>query len=437
MRTQTQPVKASADTRAATCPPAAPRLERPERQQVLLQPVNLEQLVDAAHRVRAVWAFVERLDLSALYADIRAVEHHAGRPKIDPRLLSALWLYATLEGVGSARRLEGLCEEHAAYRWLCGGVTVNYHTLSDFRVAQGAVLDEWLTQSVAVLRQAQVVDFSRVAQDGLRVRAHAGSGSFHREPTLREHLAQARREVQELKRDLAAAGPAPRRRGEAARERGAVQREARLEEALRHLEAVRAVKPPAEKEQARVSTTDPEARVIQMPGGGFRPGYNLQYASTTQGQIVVGVGLTNKGSDMGQLAPMLAQVERRCGVTPAEWLADGDFAKGDDLEKVSPPAGSTTVYMPVRRPKDRTRDRHVPLPEDTPAVAAWKIRMGTPEAQALYKERAATAECVNAQARNRDLEQVTVRGSRKVLCIALWFALAHNLMRALALGVLT
>jgi transposase len=379
---------------------------------------------------------VERLDLSALYAEIRAVEGHAGRAAIDPKLLTALWRYATLDGVGSARRLERLCAEHAAYQWLCGGVTLNYHTLSDFRVAHGAVLDDLLTQSVAVLRQSKVVDCARVAQDGLRVRAHAGSGSFHREPTLKEHLEQARQEVQELKRDLAAEGQTERSRREAARLRGARERETRVAEALRQLEEVRAVKQPAEKEEARVSTTDPEARVLKLPGGGFRPGYNLQFATTTQGQVVVGVGVTNIGSDRGQWAPMLEQVKQRCGQTPSAWLADGDFAKGSDLEQVSPPAGTTQVYMPVRRPKDRARDGHVPLPEDTPAVAAWKQRMGTPEAQAIYRERAATAECVNAQARNRELEQVTVRGSRKVLSIALWFALAHNLMRALALGVL-
>lgn len=413
-----------------------PRLERPDRRQVLLQPVNLEDLVESDHRVRLVWSYVVRLNLSALYADIRAVEDHPGRPKIDPQLLTALWIYATIDGVGSARRLADLCLDHAAYRWLCGGVTVNYHTLSDFRVAHQGILDDLITQSLAVLRHTGVVDCSRVAQDGLRVRAHAGGDSFHRQPTLEAHLAQARQDVEELKKKLAEKGQAEASRREAAQLRGAQEHQARVEEALRQLETVRGSKKPAEQDEARVSTTDPEARVMQMPGGAFRPGYNLQFAATTQGQAIVGVGITNKGGDMGLLAPMLDQVVRRCGRTPSEWLADGDFAKGEDLEKVSPPVGCTTVYMPVRRPKDRSRDRHVPLPEDSPAVAAWKIRMGTPEAKNLYKERAATAECVNAQSRNRGLYQVSVRGSPKVLCIALWFALAHNIMRAIALGAI-
>jgi len=149
--------------------------------------------------------------------------------------------------------------------------------------------------------------------------------------------------------------------------------------------------------------------------------------------VIVGVDATNAGTDHGQLTPMVDQLEARHGQVPAATLVDGGFATKEDIAAVS---ARTTVYAPVQTPKDPTRDPHAPLPTDVPAVAAWRARMGTPEAQAIYKERAATAECVNAQARNRGLRQLAVRGLAKVRVIALWYALAHNLMRAFALGAL-
>src|SRR5712692_6685955 len=130
---------------------AEPRLQRPNRAQLELRAVDLEGLLPADHRARVVWEFVEGLDLASLYAAIKAVEGHAGRPPIDPAILMAVWLYATVEGVGSARAIARLCEEHDAYRWLCGGVSVNYHTLADFRVGHPELLDGLLTTSVAAL----------------------------------------------------------------------------------------------------------------------------------------------------------------------------------------------------------------------------------------------------------------------------------------------
>lgn len=149
-----------------------------ERNQIALRPVDLEATVGPEHAVRGVWAFVERLDLSALYAEIGSVEGGAGRPAIDPQILMALWLYATVDGVGSAREIERLTEAHDAYRWICGGVNVNHHTLSDFRCARVDVLDELLTDSVAVLVNKGLVKLDRVAQDGMRVRASAGRDLF-------------------------------------------------------------------------------------------------------------------------------------------------------------------------------------------------------------------------------------------------------------------
>jgi transposase len=398
---------------------------------VRLRPVDLEGLLPEDHRARIVWAYVEGLDLTPLYQSIQAVEGEAGRPATDPKILLALWLYATVEGVGSARALARLCEEHLAYQWICGGVPMNHHTLADFRAGPVTFLDTLLTQSVATLLAEGLVKLQRVAQDGVRVRASAGAASFRRRQTLEACLAAAATQVQALRAELEADPGATTARQRAARERATRERTARVAQALAHLPALEAKKKPPAQGKARASTTDPEARVMKMADGGFRPAYNLQFAADTATQVIVGVDATNVGSDQGQLAPMVAQVEQRHQQPPGAMLVDGGFAKTEDIEAVSP---RTTVYAPVQTPKDPIRDPHAPRPGDSPAVAAWRQRMGTPGAQAIYKERAATAECVNAQARNRGLRHLLVRGLPKVRAIALWYALAHNLMRAVALG---
>jgi transposase len=430
-----------------TSPPvAAPRVLTAQRDQIALRPVDLEATVGREHEVRNVWAFVERLDLSALYDEIGSVEGRAGRAAIDPKILMALWLYATVDAVGSAREIERLTETHDAYRWICGGVNVNHHTLSDFRCARVDVLDELLSESVAVLVNKGLVKLDRVAQDGMRVRASAGAGSFRRRSTLELCLKQARAQVQALKSEIDADPDASKRRRRAARERAAKEREERLAQALEQLAEVEkqrnkkkavAKKDNETEEQyrkrsePRVSSTDAEARVMKMADGGFRPAYNVQLASTPDSQIIVGVDVNNCGSDGGQLSPMLEQVRERYQQRPAEWLADGGFASDTDIEDAH--RDGTTVYAPVRHPRNSSRDPYVPLPDDSEALAQWRQRMGSEAAKEIYKQRAATAECVNAIARGRGLSQFLVRGLNKVKAVALWYALAHNLMRAVTL----
>ena len=410
-----------------------PRLQRPNRAQIELRPVDLEGLLPADHRARVVWEFVEGLDLAPLYVEIKAVEGHAGRPPIDPAILMALWLYATVEGVGSARAVARLCEEHDAYRWLCGGVSVNYHTLADFRVQHVECLDGLLTTSVATLRAEGLVTLTRVAQDGVRVRASAGAASFRRRPRLEAFLAEAEEQVEALRRELHDDPGATTRRQAAAQQRAATERRQRVAKALEQLPEVEAKKKAAERAHARASTTDPEARVMKMADGGFRPAFNGQFATDTAAQVIVGVDATNLGSDQGQLAPMTEQLQGRYGQAPAEMLVDGGFAKHEDIIAVARPEVGCTVYAPVPAPRDPTRDPYQPRPGDPEVIAEWRQRMGTEAAKTIYKERAATAECVNAIARNRGLGQFLVRGLAKVKAMLLWFALAHNLMRAVAL----
>lgn len=409
---------------------APPRYETANRDQIELQPCDLESLLPPGHAARLVWRFVEGLDLSAFYATIRAREGRAGRPPIDPQILVALWLYATMDGVGSAREVDRLCYRHDAYRWLRGGVSVNHHTLSDFRVQHHAALDDLLTQSIAVLLHRGVITLARVAHDGTRVRGSAGAGSFRRGPTLQECLRQARKQVARTATQTDASVPA---REEAAQRRAATERLARVEEALAQLPMVQATKdrqPDKRPTEARVSTTDPDARVMKMADGGYRPAYNVQLATDVDSRAILGVTVTNLGSDRSSLLPMLTQVQTRTGRVPPAALVDGGCFTRETITDAA--ARHVQVYAPLST-------RHggptaTPTRTDSPALREWRERMGTPEAQQIYKARAATAEWVNADARtHRTLTAIPVRGLKKVHTWTLWIALAHNMLRTLTI----
>ena len=412
-----------------------PRTESPQRTQLEWGIVSIDEFVPEDHRARSVWEFVGCLDLSPLYERIQAREAQPGRPAIDPKILMAIWILGTTQGVASARELDRLCREHAAYRWICGGVSVNYHTIADFRTCNLAAFRKALVGSVAVLLNQGLVDFDSLAQDGIRVRASAGAASFRRRETLEECLKEAEARVAELE-SHSENGTA---REAAARRRAARERVERVTEALRQFPEIEAIKERnrkkdeaiTKKNAARASTTDPDARVMKMADGGFRPAHNLQFATDVKKQVVVGVAVTNSGSDQGQMPPMLEQVEADHGRVPAKTLVDGGFANNADIETVT--AKGTTVYAPVKASKDKTRDRHAPRDGDSEVIAAWRIRMGTVEANEVYKQRAATAECVNAQARAHGLTQLLVRGSENVLGVGLLIALGHNFMRWLTL----
>jgi transposase len=412
-------------------PPPAPerpplRLRRANRDQVTPVPAYLDALLPDDHLARLLWQTVEQLDLTAFAVDLKVVEGGPGRAAADPAVLVTLWLYATTQGVTSARALARLCVEHVAYIWLCGGVSVNYHTLSDFRVEHAAALDGLMTQVLGRLHHAGLIAFEQVAQDGVRVRASAGAASFHRQATLEKSLAEAEALLAAVR---AGDGPPddepPTARQRAARERAARERVERVKAALAALPAAQAAKEPAKRDQARVSETDPEARVMKMADGGFRPAYNVQLAADAAHQAIVGVDATTSGSDMAQAPGMVEQVGRRLGRLPADWLMDGGFAGQQAIEQVD--AAGVRVLAPVPTPRAE-RDPHQPLPKDSPALAAWRVRMGADEAKATYRLRAATIECVNAKARVlHGLTQLRVRGVGKVRCVALWVALAHNL----------
>jgi transposase len=375
---------------------------------------------------RLIWEVVGSLDLSVFYAPIKVVEGEPGAPAIDPKILIALWVYAISQGVSSAREIDDLRVNHLAYIWICGGVSLNYHTISDFRTDYEDELDKLMTQVIEQLDQVGLLKLETQTQDGMRVRASAGAASFRREPTLEKALGEAR----ELKAQVEQLGDeeSDKRtvRQKAAQERAAGERVERLEAALDEMPAVRAAKKAADRDKARVSSTDPEARVMKMPDGGYRPAYNWQFGLELSNFVITGVDVVNIGSDKAQMEPMVEQVVRRTRQRPKQWLIDGGFVKLTAIEAVD--ELGITVFGPVPEPKDETRDRYAPLPTDSDIVAEWRRRMGTEKGKATYKQRS-LAELPNAQARSRyGIQQVRVRGRRKVRCVALWVAITHNLL---------
>jgi len=409
--------------------PSEPRLRRPDRAQVLLEPVCLEERLAADHPARGVWAVVERLDLAKFYDTIEARGEAPGRAATDPKLLVALWLLATIESIGSARRLEQLCQEHDAYRWLCGGIGVNHHTLSDFRVAHEQALDDLFTQVIAALVERGVVKGERLSQDSLRTRAAAGTNSYRREQSLRRLLAQTRAQVEAVKKQADEA-PAESARRAAARQRAARERLERIEAALAVLPELQAIKEhrtgkPSKQREARVSTTDPEARRMKLSHGAVAPAYNVQFGVDTGSRAIVGVEVINTGNDQSQSEPMRHQVEQRTGRRVKEHLFDGGFVKKESIHRAE--ASGVAIYAPL--PIGRNGQPCTHSRGDAPGVTAWRQRMTTPAGQEIYKQRAATVETVNAETKTyRGLNRFVVRGLKKVRCVTLWSALAYNLV---------
>jgi transposase len=397
---------------------------------------SLDERLDPDSQARVVWSLVCQLDLDAWLRDVKAIERHVGRNATDPRLLVALWVFATLKGIGSARELERLCKDHLAYQWLCGGVSVNYHMLADFRSRGGDKWDELLTQIVATLMAENLVTMERVAQDGMRVRADAGKSSFRSQGRLDEFLDDARLQVETLKQ-LAQTNPDElTKQQRAARERAANQRQASIEEAVKQCEILRRQREESAKQsgrkpaQTRASTTDPEARVMKFSDGGYRPGYNVQYATDTATGVIVGVEVTNAGTDNEQMPPMLDQLEERYGRLPGEILVDGGFASLDAINATE--TRGCVVFAPVKeeeKQKQAGKDPFARKAQDTDATAAWRKRMGEDASRCLYRLRSQTAEWVNALCRNRGFQQLPVRGRERCRTVATLFAITHNLIQ--------
>jgi len=410
------------------------RTKLPQRAQIEMQFLSLDQWLDGEHRVRIVWQYVESLDLSEFYQSIKATRDNVGRDAIDPRILFALLLFGAIEGITSARRIDELTRRDIAYMWICGGVSVNYHRLSDFRAQHGEALERILTASIAVLLHQGLIDLKTVAQDGMRVRASAGSSSFRQDDSLTAALAEAEAHVEQLRQQQVEETDGGDERRRAARERAAREKQERIAAAREELKDIqsrydnRSSGTPRSK--PRASKTDPQARRMKMADGGTRPAMNVQFASDGDAQLVVAVEVTSQGSDSGLMKPMYDEVCARYGVIPQAYLVDGGFGKKDDVTHVE--QHQTHVYSPLygeQKLLAEGKDPYAARPGESPEMTAYRARMGTAEAQATYRRRAAIAEFPNAECRSRGLQQFRVRGLVKVKAQTLWHVLAYNFLR--------
>ena len=307
-----------------------PRLRPINRHQMMLRPVEVEKLVVEDHEVRAIWEFVGRLDLGHYYGEIEAVEGEAGRPAWDPRLMVSLWIYAYSKGVSSGGEICRLCETDPAYQWLTGMEAVNYHTLCDFRVVHRKALDELFTQILGLLSAEGLITLERVMHDGTKVKAYASGDTFRREERIKAHLKNAREQVERMGDPRQAEEVSPR--VAKARQRAAREKQERLEKALEELERIRASKTSsAEKREARASLSDPEARVMKQSDGGFAPSYNVQLTTDAKEKIIVGMGITQNGSDYGELVGAEEKVEQILGGAPEQMVVDGGFVSRENI----------------------------------------------------------------------------------------------------------
>lgn len=418
-----------------------PRTRAPIRNQVELHQAALDDLVPADHPVRAMWSLVTKFDLSKLFDLIQARGSAPGRAANDPRVLLCLWVLATSEGVASARALARLCERDIIYRWICGGTSPDYHALSDFRSQRGAEIDDLMSQVIAMLMKAKVVNLAAAAQDGTKVRACAGAGSFRREETLDECLATAKKEVARLKTLCDDESDA---RQVAARKRAAEERQEAIEAALRELpkvlatrsrEADRNGKRAGKRGEPRVSTTDPEARIMRMADGGYRPAMNVQLATDVDSGCIIGVKVTNSGTDVGEVESMLAEILRRtAGELPLQYLLDGGYVGLANIEGLA--QSGIEPFAPVPKSRNAAIDPHEPKRTDSAEVAEWRQRMESERAKNIYKQRGATAERTNADLKShRGLSQLLVRGLTKATTVVLLGALTFNILRCISAGV--
>ncbi len=419
------------------------RVRRPARFQVEMQFYSLDQMLPSDHRARIVWMFVQSLDLTLLYENIEVTDYKAGRSAIAPEILVGLWLLATLDGIGSARELDRRCETDIPYLWIRGSVGVNYHTLSDFRVQNGKFLEQLLVDTVASLIDQGLVPLETIAQDGMRVRASAGSSSFRRRPTLERLQQEAQAHLDRLKGENESESQrqdADARR-HAAAERGARERQERIDEALKQHEKLskqREKRKKGDGEKTRVSTTDPDARKMKMANGGFDPAFNVQFVSDADARVIVGVDVTNAGTDGGELEPLHKKVCSDFGKTPKKVLVDSAYATKESVTAVE--SAGTEVVSTVPRSEQlekHGKDPHSRQKGDSEQYANFRGRMAEDEYRELYKMRPSIAEFPNADCRNRNLRQFRVRGLVKVKAVALWHAVAFNFTRMLNLGALT
>lgn len=461
-------------------------VRRVNRAQMCWRPVDVEQLVAEDHPARAIWEFVGRLDLSGYYECIQSSEEAGGRPASDPQLLISLWVYAYSVGIGSAREIARRCEWDPAFQWLSGCEAVNYHTLADFRVERRTELDETFTEVLGLLSAEGLITLEQVMQDGTKIRALASGRSFRQERVLRRHLERVRAYV----REMGAAEPeGESARVKAARQRAQRERCQRLERAAAELDRLRANQSPA-----RVSVTDPEARRMKQPDGGFAPSYNVQISADAAHGAIVSLDVVQDGNDRHQLLPAVERIQQQMGRKPRQMVADGDYTIRANIEAMQelgvdfvgslrkeetshrqrfpardflydeqqncyicpqgkllqPDGWQIRSGIRYHRYRARRRDcqscpqksaccgdhqsRNLVRSEPSPAVEAFRQKMSTDAAKAQYRKRSRVVEFCHAWIKSKlGLRQFHLRGLVKAKTEMLWAALTYNIKLRLRL----
>ena len=417
------------------------RLLLPNREQLRWDTINLDSQVPPEHRARLVWAFVETLDLSAFHARIKARDDLPGRPAAAPAVLLALWLYATLDGVGSARAIERLCEHHAAYRWLAGGVPANHDMLSEFRRDSGALLDTLLTQSLTALIAEGLISLEEMAIDGTKVRARAGHNSLAGRERLDRIEAAVAERVTTLKSELEQDAGAEERKRRARSLQAAEERARRIARAQQRLaeqeqeklaRAMQKAKEEAAKSAPSVSISDPDVRQMRMADGATHPAWNVQVATATG--FVVTIEPTDRRNDRGLAAGLVEQVEQRCGEAPKRLLADATAMTLDDIVSLAERCPDLQVFSPPARQRDTItpageRNRRSQLKHEPDAVKDWRSRMASDDGKEVYRRRKLT-EHAHAKMKNRGFGRMLVHGIAAVRSVCMLHAIAHNLLHA-------
>lgn len=417
------------------------RLRSVSRNQIEFKVESIDDLIPQNHRAREVWNYVCELDFSFLCEDVRVTDGGKGPGTLDPKIAMTLWLFAILNGIVSAREIDRLCKEHHAYIWICGGVSVNYHSLSDFRTQDVTKFTKMLHESIAIMWKTGIFDPDEIAQDGTRVKANAGASSLKREQSLEEHLRMAEVEMARLEKELKSNPLAYSLRQKAAKERAARERKERIEQALLEMATYKQNRAEAgkknnnrlseeDKKKLRISTTDPECRKMKMGIGGFRPAFNVQFATTVKHKIIVGVEVVNT-QDPGTLVPMMAQVKENLTAAgcpmPTKWLADSAYANKADVNFGSESFPDVTLYAPPL--KNQHTDKFSERKDDSLAMKELRKRMSTEEGEAIYSERSSTAEFANAVVKNRGMGEFLTRGLSKATNMALIYAVMNNMLR--------
>ena len=397
------------------------RTREPERNQVAIRFEAPEDVLPADHRARVLWHLLGHLDLSPLLAEAKSVEGRQGRDVLSVRMLLTLWLYAISEGIGSGREIERRLKTDPAFQWIVGDQSVGRTKLNEFRVSHRVALDKIFTDVLAVLLHKQLLSLDLVAQDGTRVRASASAPSFRRAESLEACREQAQLHLRAV---LAEDDDEADLRARKAREAKAREHAERVEAAIA---AVKQLDNGRRDSKPRASTTDPEARVMKMPDGGFRPAFNVQLATAGSPEggprTIVGARVTNVGSDMGSVKPMLDDIAQRTGRLPETLLADANHASFEDIKDAAARGVEALVSVPKRSKNAKAQAERAPEIED------WLKRMETDESKEKFRARASLCELTNAHAKSRfALSTLLVRGIEKVTCVVLLTALVSNLL---------